>query len=725
MLDPALAALDLEAWGAVLRPFARASVALSVRTESGRMVAGTVPSQQGRHVEMRNLALDRAVLTRESSGGLLTIRTELDLRSADDEPLWLVLELNASEDEPERLEIVARGLVAMAGLIKDAKDRQDTLEGMSRELAIRYEELNLVYDLEARRDVHEDTNLETLYEYPQTIRDYLEFDCVVLQLDGGPSYEAGEDGFAKVPEPLIDAIHQHLEHEPETLVVNRDAVIDWLDEGFPTDLRFIAVPLRLETGHGLGTLLCFNAPERRHFTNSDRRMCEVVAAEIVKTLKRYRDRLTGLLNREGFERALGDRLASDDAVPPAVVLLNIDRFQMLNDRYGVDRADAILVQVAQAVGDVDAASIRSLARLNGDQFAMIVEAADLPALESCAASIVAAVRNSRYRVGTSIATGTASLGAVLADDVACETSHLINAAETALDEAKRSGGNRALAMRFGDERIGAQRGNLDVAGRIRAALGDEGFELHAQRISALQAEEMPYFEVLLRMNDGGEPVSPGVFIPVAERYRLMDQLDAFVARTAIRLLGEHLAAGGAPLRLAINISGQSFASIELATAIVQWLQDFGVESQCLCVEITETAAISDLTNALAFLNVLRTAGCRIALDDFGSGMSSFGYLRDLPVDVVKIDGAFVSRMLDNEVDRTFVQVIHQLAKAMRLKTVAEFVEDAATLAMLCNIGVDYAQGYHIDRPSPLAAQLASERERLDDSLPAAAQLASA
>jgi EAL domain-containing protein (putative c-di-GMP-specific phosphodiesterase class I) len=276
-------------------------------------------------------------------------------------------------------------------------------------------------------------------------------------------------------------------------------------------------------------------------------------------------------------------------------------------------------------------------------------------------------------------------------------------ADMACYAAKEDGRNRIHVYRPDDLELARRREEMGMVSAVQRALADNQLELFAQVIVPVSTvEDIPHYEILVRMRDPeGNRIAPGAFIPAAERFQLMSSIDRWVVSRSLRFAAAQ-ARSGQPVELSINLSGQSLSEDQFLTFVTSEIHTSGVDPQHLCFEITETAAINNLARAVRFMSSIRQLGCHFALDDFGSGMSSFGYLKNLPVDVIKIDGSFIKRLHENQIDRAMVKAIQEVARLMSMKTVAEFVENAEIFAALKEIGIDRAQGYYLGKPESVA-----------------------
>ncbi|MFH0341211.1 MAG: EAL domain-containing protein [Chromatiales bacterium] len=414
------------------------------------------------------------------------------------------------------------------------------------------------------------------------------------------------------------------------------------------------------------------------------------------------DSLTGLVNRAELERRLERVLAGADTKDPhALLYLDLDQFKLVNDTCGHAAGDALLRQLP-AVLERPLRKRDTLARLGGDEFGVLLEHCPEEHAVRIAKDLVQAIQefpfaweDKRFSVG-------ASIGLVAIPEGGDTLAEVMSAADRACYAAKDKGRNRVHVYAASDEELRQRRGEMQWIPRLHRALAEDRFRLYAQPIVALNdhGREVEYSEVLLRLADEHAGLLlPSVFIPAAERYQQMRAVDRWVVRAAL----SNLAARGDVMRYGINVSAQSLCDADFLDFVLGQLDAAGVPPGRICFEITETAAITDLKHALRFMGAIKERGCRFALDDFGSGLASFGYLKTLPVDYLKIDGHFVKDIPADPFDDAVVRAIQGIAETLGLRTIAESVESEAILERLRVIGVDYAQGYAIARPAPLPA----------------------
>jgi diguanylate cyclase (GGDEF)-like protein/PAS domain S-box-containing protein len=419
------------------------------------------------------------------------------------------------------------------------------------------------------------------------------------------------------------------------------------------------------------------------------------------------DVLTGLLNRREFEVRLAHAVetAKTEDEQHAICHLDIDQFKIINDACCHEAGDNLLRSIAGLLpGYLRDSDV--LARLGSDEFGLLLKNCSLRDAADIAGHILSAIHAHRFESDGSIFDITASIGIALIDGQSQNITSVMGAADLACYVAKDLGRNRIHVYESGDQELMRRHSEMRWVSRITEAIDKNRFVLFCQDIRPVVpgADDEQHFEILVRMlDDDGEIVMPDKFLPSAERYNLVGPLDRWVIRNSFEWYAENCSgccAGGAVV-MAINLSGGSVADDSLLDYIKRELDRTGVPAAAVCFEITETAAIANLQAARLFIEDLHRLGCRFALDDFGSGLSSFTYLKTLPVDYLKIDGSFVRDMVADPVDFAMVSSMHQLGRAMGIKTVAEFVENDKVLEKLAEIGIDYAQGYGIGRPQKL------------------------
>ena len=411
-----------------------------------------------------------------------------------------------------------------------------------------------------------------------------------------------------------------------------------------------------------------------------------------------RDALTGLYNRHRFQQEILRMLADSDRsnTQAALMFFDLDEFKVINDSFGHRAGDALLIRVASEIS----ALVRKnevLTRLGGDEFALLVPSADEDEVVQLAERVVRAVAAIPFRFEGQNLRLTCSVGIALYPSQAIDSDELVAHADAAMYQAKQAGKNTWRIYRSDLDNTRSMVEHLTWNDRITHALENGLLQLHFQGIYHARDGSLAHLEALVRMLDEQHPeqlIMPGRFIPPAEKSGKILDIDRWVLAEAIRLLGEQ---PGMP-SLAVNISGRSFDDPRLPQYIDDLLRDHGVAPQRLLVELTETSAVSDLADAQRFIEALRSTGCGVCLDDFGSGFSSFAYLKHLQVDTVKIDGLFVRNLPTDRDNQVFVKAIADVARGMGKLTIAEFVEDGRTLTMLREFGVDMVQGYHLDKP---------------------------
>ncbi len=442
----------------------------------------------------------------------------------------------------------------------------------------------------------------------------------------------------------------------------------------------------------------------RELREVENRRAHRQAAEIIRHMA-YHDALTGLTNRHEFERRLRKLLRSDETDGQhALLYLDLDQFKIINDTCGHTAGDELLKQLAvvlhKPIRDTD-----TLARLGGDEFGVLLEHCGQQRAIEIAQNLLEVVSEFRFSWQEKTFALGVSIGLVMIDHDGKTMSDLLSAADMSCYAAKEKGRNRIHVYHDDDAEVLQRHGEMQWVNRINSALEEERFLLHKQCILPLGSHgaNVQHCEFLLRMrDDDGELIMPGAFIPAAERYDLMPRLDRWVIREAFRWVSEQMSSkDGLHGTCFINLSGASLSDARFFAYIRARLSEYEIPEGIICFEITETATIANLGAAVRFIHDIKEAGCLFALDDFGSGMSSFSYLKTIPADFLKIDGMFVRDMLADPMDRAIVAAVNEIGHVAGLRTIAEFVETPQTLDVLRDMGIDYAQGFGIEKPLPL------------------------
>lgn len=480
-------------------------------------------------------------------------------------------------------------------------------------------------------------------------------------------------------------------------------------DGSTVSVTLVGAPIRTEGRIG-GTVLVLHdmTQERQYIANL--------------SWQATHDALTGLANRREFEFRLEQALngLSRQSSRHSLMFLDLDQFKLVNDTCGHAAGDELLRHICALLqsglreGD-------TLARLGGDEFGILLENCPPDVAEKIAENLRETVQNLHFVWKTRPFMTSVSIGLVHISQLPTSLEGSLRAADMACYMAKEKGRNRVQVYHADDTELSVRFGEMAWVQRLHMALEENRFCLYSQEIAGLAptAARGAHIEVLLRLQDeAGRIILPDSFIPAAERYGLMTTLDRWVVQNVFKVIAQCVAESPpgeeVPLALcAINLSGSSIGDDEFLEFLQEQFRRFGIAPSLICFEITETSAIANLGSAIRFINELKALGCRFSLDDFCAGMSSFAYLKHLPVDFLKIDGSFVKDMLDDPINRAMVEVINHIGHVMGKQTIAEFVETPLIEQALMEIGVDFAQGYLIERPQPFTCDsLRRNDERL-------------
>ncbi|MHB8536312.1 MAG: EAL domain-containing protein [Sulfuricaulis sp.] len=466
-------------------------------------------------------------------------------------------------------------------------------------------------------------------------------------------------------------------------------------EGGKIEIQDSAAPIRDRDGVILGAVVVFH--DVTEIQSMARRMAFLAS----------HDPLTGLLNRREFETRLRQVLESAQSGERvhALLYLDLDQFKIVNDTCGHIAGDELLKQLAHHMQkEIRASDV--LARLGGDEFGVILEDCSVDKAKQIADLLRQSVKDFRFLWDSRSFEIGVSIGLVPISRDSGDLTEVMSASDSACYVAKDHGRNRIHIYQPGDRALAQRRGEMQWVHRLQAGLENNSFDLYCQAIVPLHdAAARRFYEILVRVQDQ-DLVLPAAFIPAAERYHLMPSIDRWVIGSVFSMLEKYQAQAGGSGEpgnglFAINLSGQSLGDEKFLEFVMQQFAQHRVNPAGICFEITETAAIANLARARDFIARFKHMGCRFALDDFGSGLSSFGYLKSLSVEYLKIAGGFIEGMVEDPVDHAMVDAINQIGHVMGLTTIAESVENAAILDKLRELGVDYAQGVGIDTPKPL------------------------
>jgi diguanylate cyclase (GGDEF)-like protein/PAS domain S-box-containing protein len=472
--------------------------------------------------------------------------------------------------------------------------------------------------------------------------------------------------------------------EHTVLVVRRGQVIAIQDS---------AAPIRDRAGNLIGAVMVF------HDASKERRLHRALRYQA------SHDALTGLINRREFENRLTTAVESvrqDASARQVLLYLDLDQFKLVNDTCGHPAGDQLLKQIT-GVLQSRVRSGDTLARLGGDEFGILLGDCSLDQALRVADTLRQAIRDYRFIWQDGVLAVGVSIGIV---EIAADTptvASVMSAADVACYAAKDLGRNRVQLYK--PDNVPERHREMHWVSKLTRACDEGRFELFYQPIVAIGSSpsEREHFELLLRLRDeSGVLVAPAAFIPAAERYNVMPSIDRWVVRQALDRVAHRVGSGVKPYTIAVNLSGTSLNDERFLEYLIAELSAHDLAPGAMCFEITETAAIANLGNVVYFMRELKARGCHFALDDFGSGLSSFMYLKNLPVDYLKIDGQFIENVTRDPVDRSMVEAISQVGKAMGIQTIAERVESAEVLAELSRLGIGLAQGFHIAKPQSTA-----------------------
>jgi len=488
---------------------------------------------------------------------------------------------------------------------------------------------------------------------------------------------------------------------------------EYIPDNGETGNQALLCPLFDNQGNVEGIYAQLGKVNQESFTQDDRRFMAHIGRKIEYVIEQSFDAMTGFMNRSGFEVQLREshRALRSDCDAHQLIYFDLDNLQLVNDTFSRKAGSEVILNFSRLLEEGLPKSA-VLSRLTGGDFCMLLTHASSEAALKYAIGIREDVSALRYLEGDKSLQVTMSIGIASLDRKGDE-GNALTTARMACESAKEHGSDRIEIYDEGNRSVMRRYDDMQLVAQIQQALDGSEFELLAQPITSLSGDRSSSrHEILLRMGDGdGGRVQTTALFSAAERYRLMPQIDRWVVSSTIAKLDKfHEIVEGQNAIFAINLSGQSLGDDDFLQFIEHEIDRSNLPDSCLCFEITESAAISNLKSAQAFIDHLRDRGCRVSLDDFGAGLSSFAYLKNFNVDTLKIDGSFIRDIADNRISESMVAAITQVAKVMELKTVAEYVETEEAWEIIKNLGVDFAQGHFISEPVTLESVLAGLSE---------------
>ncbi|MBC7984749.1 MAG: EAL domain-containing protein [Candidatus Obscuribacterales bacterium] len=641
----------------------------------------------------------------KSSDELRTMRTaDLFVEPAIREHIIATIErdgeIRNAEFEMRRVDGCIITVVENGHAVRDAQGQvigyegtiTDITERKRAELAVLQEKDKAQVTLQSIGDAVITTDGERRVEY---------INPVAEELTGWPMSEAQGQPLPEIFALLGEASRQAVE-DPVSLCLREQRVVAIGDHsilvnrrGQEIAIKHSAAPIRDRAGKVIGAVMVF------HDVSKERRLRRALAYQATH------DALTGLINRREFENRLNEALATARGgdLTHVVLYLDLDQFKLVNDTCGHQAGDRLLKQVTGLL-QTRIRATDAIARLGGDEFGVLLQDCNAERGAAIADTLRQAIRDCRFVWEDGVVNIGVSIGIVEITHDSESISSVMSSADVACYSAKDSGRNRIHA--YEQSKAPERHREMQWVSRLMRAVDENRLELYYQPIVPIgnNPDRRRHYELLLRMRtEQGQLVLPAEFIPAAERYNLMPAIDRWVVQHALGSLA-HYRVDGDPrdaYTVSINLSGNSLNDERFLEFLINELQTHDLTPGAVCFEITETAAIASLANVVYFMRELKARGCLFSLDDFGSGLSSFMYLKNLPVDYLKIDGQFIQHVTTDRVDRSMVEAIRQVGHAMGIKTIAERVESAEVLLCLATLGVDYAQGNYVAFPESVEA----------------------
>ena len=582
------------------------------------------------------------------------------------------------------------------------------VNAMATELGERYDELSMLRASDVALEEYRESR-HIFSTYIRCCAEHLNVDYAAIWISarheiypGGVEYKHESNDILKMLEQLSVAAFEKFKDGHDGFGINDKDEELRIDLHLPADKKVLLVPVLDASGKPCGVLSCLNEFYSRDFNNSDKSTLEAVSRKTYKYILSTQDELTGLLNRQGFEESVWRDVSQTDC-QQFLVLFNINQFKVINAAYGTATGDRVLSLLAEVISD-PVNGLKYVARLEKDLFAALIETTN-DDVGNQVNNICNDIDAKAISVNGKQISVVSRAGVIAVNSKETAFSDHLYAAEQALISAKEDA-EQVVVYKPGNTALLKRTHQLTQVEKIKNALEEDRFELHCQRIQPMSGDELHY-EILVRMVDeSGALVPPDDFIPVAERFDLMCMLDRWIIEHTFMLLSrDEYRDVSANCKWGINLSGMTIGEDDIHDFVSTCLKKYQIPPTNIYFEITETAAIKNFQNCATFMNNIHSIGVQFALDDFGSGLSSFSYLKKLSIDYLKIDGSLVKDIVSSRLDQTMVAAIANIANVLNVKTIAEYVENDSILKVLHDMNIDYAQGYGIMKPQPLELEL--------------------
>ncbi len=601
-------------------------------------------------------------------------------------------------------------LFGIAESVARERDLIGELDAMAEELALRYEELNLLYNVTDDGEVEQSECEQTLNDLVRACGQHLDSSVAAIILPR-QSIAVSYAPESESPDSERNSL-KILEREvcPWVTANLRQLVFNSKKDSLRATVapslegKLMACPVLNELGNAYGIIAAIRPETEADFTTGDRRLLEVVATKAEKVIQLSYDPLTGLMNRNEFIRNLSGSLAAAHSCGSryCVLVMEIDHLKIVNDAFGHEAGDALISYVTDVLRRQIDIGKNVVSRIGGGHFAISILGSTSSEGQHLAGNLAKAIASTPFCWRESRRNITVSTGIAVMDRHTQRAKTILYTAEIACDVAQSLNPDRIAVYNERDPLFLERREDLRWVGLIQDALLNDDFSIYCQKIESVKEDiSGPHFqEILLRLRDDAGGIStPGQFMPAAERFYLMPDIDRWVVKNLFQFLSKvHTETEFRGHLWSINLSGQTLSDDGFLGFVTDELSTNGIPPENICFEITETAAVTNIDRAQRLIDSLRAIGCRFSLDDFGTGLSSFGYLKSLQVDHIKIDGSFVRDVLQNKTSEAVVSSIIHLGHVLGMQVTAEWVEDGVIKQKLNDLGVDFLQGYGVSKP---------------------------